>query len=41
MKKDKKFNPVAITEGFVLGVMLVISLLSSIGLAIFNFLHHH
>jgi hypothetical protein len=40
MRKDKKFNPVAYTEGAILGAILVISIVSSIGLAIYNLLHH-
>jgi hypothetical protein len=40
MRKEKKFNPVAYTEGAILGAIIAISVLSSIGLAIYNWFHH-
>jgi hypothetical protein len=40
MKRSRKFNPVAVTEGVILGTMLAISLMSTLVLAIFNYLHH-
>jgi hypothetical protein len=40
-KKDSKFNPVVITEGVVLGAIIVIGLLNSLVLAVFNWVHHH
>jgi hypothetical protein len=40
MPKDKKYNPVAITEGFILLVIVIISVISTIVLAVYNYFQH-
>jgi hypothetical protein len=40
MRKDKKFNPIVYSEGVILGAIIAIGILSSIGLALYNWFRH-
>lgn len=40
MSKLKKYNPVAFTEGTVLLVIIIISLISTVVLTVYNLFHH-
>jgi len=40
MRKDKKYNPVEITEGFILLSIIAISVVSTVVLTIYNYFHH-